>query len=125
MTTQSLEDEILSFGTSKGALLLYLKEQYSVRLLLRDGDCSSIPIISEYRMKTKSFKLRMEPHKPISGTVTSGDKVNYLSSLLKLMITEGLTRQDQPTVEAEETSLVRRLIVRYCTTICEPSVPSL
>jgi hypothetical protein len=47
MTTQSLADEILSFGTSKGALLLYLKEQYSARLLLRDGNYSSIPILSE------------------------------------------------------------------------------
>ena len=53
----------------------------------------------------------MEPHKPISGTVTSGDKVNYLTSLLKLMITEDLSRLDQPTVEAEDTGLVRRLPV--------------
>ena len=53
----------------------------------------------------------MEPHKPIAGTITSWDKVNYLTSLLKLMITEDLTRQEQPTVEAEETGLVRRLPV--------------
>ncbi len=111
MTTHSLEDEILFFGTSKGALLLYLKEQFSARFLLRDGDYSSIPITSEYRMKTKPYKLRMEPHKPIAGTVTSRDKVNYLTSLLKIMITEDLTRQEQPTVEAEETGLVRRLPV--------------
>jgi hypothetical protein len=38
-------------------------------------------------------------------------EVNCLTSLLKLMITEDLTRQDQPTVEAEETGLVRRLPV--------------
>jgi hypothetical protein len=111
LTTHSLEDEILSYGTSKGALLLYLKEQYSARLLLRDGDYSSIPIESEYRMKTKPYKLRMEPHKPIAGTVTSGDKVNYLTALLKLMIAEDLTREEQPTVKAEETGLVRRLPV--------------
>ena len=111
MTTHSLADEILSFGTSKGALLLYLKEQYSARLLLRDGNYSSIPIQSEYRMKKNPYKLRMEPHKPLSGTVTSGDKVSYLTSLLKLMITEDLSRLDQPTVEAEDTGLVRRLPV--------------
>ena len=62
-------------------------------------------------MKTKPFKLRMELHKPTSETVTSGDKVNYLTSLLKLMITEDLSRQDLPTVDAEETGLVRRLPV--------------
>ncbi len=55
MTTQSLADEILSFGNSKGALLLYLKEQFSARLLLRDGNYSSIPILSEYRMKKKTI----------------------------------------------------------------------
>ena len=111
MTTQILDDEILSFGRSKGALHLYLKEQYSARLLLRDGDYNSIPIQSEYRMKTKPFKLRMRPHKPTSGTLTSGDKVNYLTSLLKLMITEDLSRQDLSIVDAEETGLVRRLPV--------------
>ena len=62
-------------------------------------------------MKKKTCKLRMEPHKPISGTVTSGDKVKYLTSLLQLMITEDISRHDQPTVEAEETGLVRRLPV--------------
>ena len=50
-TIEELRDEIQSYGSAKGALLQYLKDQYSARILLRDGDYSTIPQQSEYRMQ--------------------------------------------------------------------------
>jgi hypothetical protein len=110
-TIQELRDEIQSYGLAKGALLKYLKDQYSARILLRDGDYSTIPQQSEYRMKKKPFKLRMEPHKPPVGTLTTSDRLRYLSSLLEVMMTEDLARAAEQTVTVEETGLVRRLPV--------------
>jgi hypothetical protein len=111
MTVVALENEIMSYGAGKLALLKYLKGQYSARVLLRNGVYNSIPEASEYRMKKKPFKLRMEPHKPQSSNVTTDDKVKYLIALLKLMIMEDLGRPNEPTVQVEDTGLVRRLPV--------------
>jgi hypothetical protein len=53
----------------------------------------------------------MEPHKPQSSNVTTDDKVKYLIALLTLMIMEDLGRPNEPTVQVEDTGLVRRLPV--------------
>ncbi len=84
-TIQQLQNEIQSYGSAKGTLLKYLKDQYSARVLLWDGDYKTIPQQSEYRMKKKPYKLRMEPHKPQVGTVTTTDRVLYLTSLLHIV----------------------------------------
>jgi hypothetical protein len=74
--------EIQSYGNAKMALLKYLKEQFSARVLLRNGVYNSIPENSEYRMHKKPFKLRMEPHKQGGEKLTTNDKVQYLTALL-------------------------------------------
>jgi hypothetical protein len=83
MTAVALDNETMSYGAGKQALLKYLKGQYPARVLIRNGVHNSIPEASEYRMKTKPFKLRMERHKPQSFNVTTDDKVKYLIALLK------------------------------------------
>ena len=53
----------------------------------------------------------MEPHKPPNGTLTTTDRLQYLSTLLELMMTEDLARAAEQTMTVEETGLVRRLPV--------------
>ena len=103
--------EIQSYGNAKRALLTYLKEQFSARVLLRNGLYNSIPQNSKYRMHKKPFKLRMEPHKEDGEKITTKDKVQYLTSLLQIMMVEDLGRLNEPNVEVEDTGLVRRLPV--------------
>jgi hypothetical protein len=62
-------------------------------------------------MTKKPFKLRMEPHKRTTGTLKTTDKIEYLTSLLRLMILEDIARPSQPTIAVEDTGLVRRLPV--------------
>jgi hypothetical protein len=62
-------------------------------------------------MTKKPFQLRMEPHKPTNGKLTMADKLEHLMSPLPLMIIEDLSRRAEPTVEVEDTGLVRRLPV--------------
>jgi hypothetical protein len=100
--------EIQSYGNAKRALLTYLKEQFSARVLLRNGIYNSIPQNSKYRMHKKPFKLCMEPRKPVGEKITTKDKVQYLTSLLQIMMAEDLGRINEPNVEVEDTGLVRR-----------------
>ncbi len=62
-------------------------------------------------MTKKPFKLRMEPHKPSTGTLKTNDKIEYLATLLPLMISEDNARLSEPTIAVEDTGLVRRLPV--------------
>ena len=62
-------------------------------------------------MTKKPFKLRMEPHKPTSGTLKTTDKIAYLTTLLRLMILEDNARSSEPTIAVEDTGIVRRLPV--------------
>jgi hypothetical protein len=62
-------------------------------------------------MTKKPFKLRMEPHKPSTGTLKTKDKIEYLATLLPLMISEDNARFSEPTIAVEDTGLVRRLPV--------------
>jgi hypothetical protein len=59
----------------------------------------------------KPFKLQMEPHKPISGSLKTSDKIEYITSLLRLMILEDIGRSSAPTIAVEDTGIVRRLPV--------------
>ena len=60
-TNSELNGEIAAFGNSEGALKTFLQEQYRSRMLLRDGVYKTIPVGSEYRSKTKPYRLRMNP----------------------------------------------------------------
>jgi hypothetical protein len=62
-------------------------------------------------MTKKPFKLRMEPHKPNSGSLKTSDKIEYFTSLLRLMILEDIGRSSAPTIAVEDTGLIRRLPV--------------
>jgi hypothetical protein len=57
-----LDGEIKSFGESKQALRSFLQDQYKWRLWLRGGNFNTIPIVSEFRVKNKPYKLRMNPY---------------------------------------------------------------
>ncbi len=90
------------YGNAKRALLTYLKEQFSARVLLRNGLYNSIPQNSKYRMHKKPFKLRMEPYKEVGEKITTKDKVQCLTSLLQIMKVEDLGRLNEPNVELSE-----------------------
>jgi hypothetical protein len=110
-TCADLNCEIASFATSKLALRTYLQDQYKSRVLLRNGMYNTIPNDSEFCMKNKPYKLRMNPH-PTSGKKSNADgDIAYLTRLLHVMIAEDLQRPLEPTVCAQDTQLVRRLPV--------------
>jgi hypothetical protein len=87
-----LDSELLSFGTGKMARLKYLEEQYKSRKLLRNGIYLSIPTTSMYRSTAKPYPLRMKPHPDPTRKTTTMDCIEYLHTLLRLMITEDLAR---------------------------------
>ena len=53
----------------------------------------------------------MEPHKQSTGTLKTKDKIEYLATLLPLMISEDNARFSEPTIAVEDTGLVCRLPV--------------
>ncbi len=53
----------------------------------------------------------MVPHKEVGEKITTKNKVQYLTSLLQIMMVEDLGRLNEPNVEVEDTGLVRRLPV--------------
>ncbi len=97
----ALDGEIASFSKSKIMLRTFFQDQYKSRTLIRNSIYTSIPETSEFRMKQKPFKLRMNPEMQIT----------YLKRLLYVMIDEDRLRPMEPTVGAENTQLVRRLPV--------------
>ena len=106
-----LESEIASFGSTKVALRTYLQDQFKSRKLLHFGNYRTIPLLSEFRSKTKPYPIRMNPH-PVAGMKTTTDmQITYLKNLLYVMIAEDRQRPLEPTTAAEDTKLVRRLPV--------------
>jgi hypothetical protein len=95
-----LNDELQSFGRAKTARLHYLQEQFKSRKLLRNGLYLSIPADSTFRSKSKPYPLRMHP---------TADCINYLRSLVHLMITEDLARPLEPGAALANTHILRRL----------------
>jgi hypothetical protein len=106
-----LDAELLSFGNGKMAKLKYLEDQYKSRKLLRNGKYLSIPTSSKYRSTAKPYPLRMKPHHDPTRKTTTMDCIEYLQTLLHLMITEDLARPLEPTEAGEDIKIVRRLPV--------------
>jgi hypothetical protein len=106
-----LDVELQSFGTGKMARLKYLEEQYKSRKLLRNGIYLSIPTTSMYRSTAKPYPLRMKPHPDPARKTTTMDCIEYLHTLLRLVITEDLTRPLLPNEAVEDVKIVRRLPV--------------
>ena len=107
----SLDGEIATFGKSKLSLRTFLQDQYKSRTLIRNSIYKSIPETSEFRMKQKPFKLRMNPHPTPGQTLTAEMQITYLKRLLYVMIDEDRLRPMEQTVGGENTQLVRRLPV--------------
>ncbi len=101
--------ELQSFGRAKGAKLKYLQAQYKSGIVIRRGVYLSIPTPSEYRSKSKAFKLRMQPHQNTVGKTTTSDSIAYHLELLRLMMIEDELRPVQPTITPEDNTIVRRL----------------
>jgi hypothetical protein len=110
-TTTDLDSEIASFGNSKMAVRTFLQDQYKSRVLLRNGLYNTIPTASEFRMKNKPYKIRMNPHSTPGKKSNTDGQIDYLRRLLHVMIAEDLARPLEPTVRPEDTQLVRRLPV--------------
>jgi hypothetical protein len=91
-----LNDELQSFGRAKTARLNYSQEQFKSRKLLRNGLYLSIPADSTYRSKSKPYPLRMHPQPDPAKKATTADCINYLRSLVRVMITEDLARPLEP-----------------------------
>jgi hypothetical protein len=103
--------ELKSFGRAVGAKLKYLQDQYNSRRIRHNSVYLSIPTPSEYRSKTKPYKLRMNPH-PKAGIKTSThDCIAYLLKLLRLMMIEDDQRPLESNIRHEDNTLVRRLPV--------------
>ena len=106
-TNSELNGEIAAFGNSKGALKTFLQEQYKSRILLRGGVYNTIPVGSEYRSKTKPYRLRMNPF-PTEGKTNRNDtQIAYLKSLLSIMMAEGAQRPLEPTAQPQDAKHVR------------------
>ena len=110
-TRSALDGEIASFGNSKLALRTYLQDQYKSPTLIRKSIYTSIPEASEFRMKKKPFRLRMNPHPTPGNKITADMQMTYLKRLLYLMIDEDRLRPMEPSLSAGDTQLVRRLPV--------------
>ena len=110
-TRSALDGEIASFGTSKITLRTFLQDQYRSRTLIRKSIYTSIPEASEFRMKKKPFKLRMNPHPTPGNKITTDMEITYLKRLLYLMIDEDRLRPMEPTLSVGDIQLVRRLPV--------------
>jgi hypothetical protein len=93
------------------SLLTFLQDQYRSRLLLQNGLYKTIPLLSEFRMKKKPFKLRIKPHASPGENTKTNEQISYLTCLLHVMIAEDQQRSHEPTVRLEEIQLVRRLPV--------------
>jgi len=110
-TQAELEDEITSYGNGRGNLLMYLREQFKGRNLLRKGNYKTIPTVSTFRSVTKPYKLRMNPPTQPGLKITTNEQIEYLTQLLTIMIAEDSLRQLEPTLRPDETKLVRCLPV--------------
>jgi hypothetical protein len=110
-TNSELNGEIAAFGNSKGALKTFLQEQYKSRMLLRDGVYKTIPVGSEYRSKTKPYRLRMNPLPTESRTNSNDVQITYLKSLLNVMMAEDAQRPLEATAQPQDAKLVRNLPV--------------
>jgi hypothetical protein len=108
---EELETEIRSYGKARGHLLHYLQEQFKGRKLLREGIYTTIPTVSKFRSHAKPYKLRMLPPPNAQQRITTQDQIVYLRELLSLMIAEDQGRTLQPTLQPEDTKLVRALPV--------------
>jgi hypothetical protein len=107
----ALDGEIASYGNSKISLRTFLQEQFKSRKLLRNNLYNTIPDASEFRMKKKPYKLRMNPHPTPGANITTEMQISYLIRLLYLMIDEDLQRPLEHQARPEDTQLVRRLPV--------------
>jgi hypothetical protein len=86
-TRSALDGEIASFSNSKITLRTFLQDQYKSRTLIRKSIYSSIPEASEFCMKKKPFRLRMNPHPTPGKKITADMQITYyLKRLLYLMI---------------------------------------
>ena len=104
-----LNDELQSFGRAKTARLNYLQEQFKSRKILRNGLYLSIPADSTFRSKSKPYPLRMHPLPEPTKKATTADCINYLRSLVRLMITEDLARPLELGAALANTHILRRL----------------
>ncbi len=109
---RELDGEITSFGSAKTALRSYLQQQFKTRKLLREGRCSTTPLLSEFRSKAKPYPFRMQPH-PVEGRKTTTDQqITYLIiTALYLVIAEDQQRPLEPTANAADIKLIRQLPV--------------
>jgi hypothetical protein len=110
-TQGEFEDEITSYGNGRRNLLIYLREQFKGRNLLRKGNYKTIPTVSTFRSVTKPYKLRMNPPTQPGLKITTNEQIEYLTQLLTIMIAEDSLRQLEPTLRPDETKLVRCLPV--------------
>ena len=110
-THEELEGEMKSFGKSKGALKIYLQEQYKSRKLLHFGNYQTISLTSEFRCRVKPYALRMTPTPKAGVKINTDMQITYLRNMLFAMIAEDLQRPLEATARAEDTQLVRRLPV--------------
>ncbi len=113
-TNSELNGEIAAFGNSKGALKTFLQEQYKSRILLRGGVYNTIPVGSEYRSKTKPYRLRMIHFLQKAKRKTNSNDTQittYLKSLIYVMMAEGTQRPLEPTAQPQDAKLVRNLPV--------------
>jgi hypothetical protein len=112
-TNSELNGKMAAFGNGKKALKTFLQEQYKSRILRRDGvyNNNTISVGSEYRSKTKPYRLRMNPF-PTEGKTNSNDTqiTSYLKSLLYVMMAEA-KRPLEPTAQPQDAKLVRNLPV--------------
>jgi hypothetical protein len=60
-TQAELEVEITSYGNGRGNLLIYLREQFKGRNLLRKDNYKTIPTVSKFQSVKKPYRLRMNP----------------------------------------------------------------
>jgi hypothetical protein len=104
-----LNDELESFGRAKTARLKYLQEQFQSRKLLRNGVYLSIPAESPFRAKHKPYPLRMKPIPDSNKKATTAECINYLTKLVRVMITEDLARPLEPSATMANTNILRRL----------------
>jgi hypothetical protein len=104
-----LNDELESFGRAKTARLKYLQEQFQSRKLLRNGVYLSIPAESPFRAKHKPYPLRMKPLTDSAKKATTTECINYLTKLVRVMITEDQARPLEPGATLANTNILRRL----------------
>jgi hypothetical protein len=107
----ALTAEIRSFGRAKGVKLKYLQDQFKSRNIRMKGVYLSIPTPSEYRSRTKPYKLRMQPHPVLACKPSTDAQIAYLIKLLELMMMEDEGRHAQLNIFQGNNTVVRSLPV--------------